>query len=51
MVGPEQKILTLECEECTKLSSAALSKECDECINKRQFDILRLKNKLFIKEK
>jgi type IV secretory pathway ATPase VirB11/archaellum biosynthesis ATPase len=50
MIGPNQKILTIECEECTKLSSAALSKECNECINKRQFDILRLKNELFIKE-
>ncbi len=50
MEEQKQGILTLECEDCLKLSSVSLSKECDECINKRKFDIVRLKTDVFIKE-
>jgi type IV secretory pathway ATPase VirB11/archaellum biosynthesis ATPase len=50
MFDEEKDILTIECEGCAKIGSAAMSSECNECIGKRKFDILRLKTDLFTKE-
>lgn len=50
MIEEKHSVLTLDCESCTNIGSAALSEECSECIGKRKFDILRLKTDLFTKE-
>jgi archaeal flagellar protein FlaI len=50
MFDENKDILTIECQDCAKIGSAALSSECNDCIGKKKFDILRLKTDLFTKE-
>ena len=50
MIGEEKEVLEIDCQGCNNAAAPGLSHACDKCLADKEFDIVRLKTKLFTKE-